>query len=112
MRGLTTKRFSFLLGVHDSDAIIARFAGVVKVGNTLPIRRLALHPGESQEISVVYISFPDLQLKAVRQRYTCLKNLPNGQLYRYEGLLSGFTAEIEVDKDGLVMDYPGVFRKV
>jgi uncharacterized protein len=29
--------------------------------------------------------------------------------YRYEGLASGFTAEIEVDEAGLALGYLGVF---
>lgn len=30
----------------------------------------------------------------------------------HEGLDSGFSAEIEVDAAGLVLDYPGVFRRL
>jgi hypothetical protein len=80
--------------------------------NTLPIRRLELQPEESAEILVVYISLPDLQFQAALQRYTCLENRPNGSLYRYESLDSGYTNEIEVDRDGIVIDYPDLFRRV
>ena len=31
-------------------------------------------------------------------------------MYRYESLKSGFTAELKVDEDGLVIDYPDIFR--
>ncbi len=77
--------------------------------NTLPIRRLALAPGESSEISVVYIAAPDLSISPLRQRYT---RLDDGQRYRYESLDSGFTAELLVDEDGFVIDYPGIWRRV
>jgi hypothetical protein len=77
--------------------------------NTLPIRRLQLAPGESREISVVYIAAPDLSIRPFRQRYT---RLDDGQSYRYESLESGFTAVLPVDDDGFVIDYPGIWRRV
>ncbi len=47
------------------------------------------------------------------QRYTCLKPLgPDGGLYRYEGRFRGFSAELPVDSDGLVIDYPETFRRI
>jgi hypothetical protein len=43
------------------------------------------------------------------QAYTRLAD----QRYRYESLDgSGFSAELAVDADGLVLDYPGLFRRV
>lgn len=82
--------------------------------NTLPIRRLKLRQGESAAIAVAYVALPeemddDFLPRPAAQRYTCL--VPDRR-YRYEGLASGFTAELEVDEAGLVMDYPGVFRRV
>lgn len=35
-----------------------------------------------------------------------------GRLYRYEGLFQGYVGELPVDTDGLVLDYPGTFRRV
>lgn len=81
--------------------------------NTLPIRRLALAPGASREITVVYISAPDLSVRPFRQRYTRLDDASEGhQRYRYESLESGFTAVLPVDDDGLVIEYPGIWRRV
>ncbi len=82
--------------------------------NTLPIRRLDLEPGESEKIKVVYIAVPEIDVENVYQRYTCLERGPNGGLYRYEdeGLFSGFVADLPVDADGLVLDYPGIFKRV
>ena len=85
--------------------------------DTLPIRRLGLRPGESAEIATAYVVAPELSLEAVRQRYTCLEAGPDGGRYRYEslpheGLLEGFSAELAVDADGLVIDYPGLFRRL
>jgi uncharacterized protein len=51
----------------------------------------------------------DLLPERAEQRYTCMiSNLR----YRYEGLISGFTAELDFDEVGLVLDYPETFRRV
>ncbi len=80
--------------------------------NTLPIRRLGLKPGQSAELTVAYLAVPELRLETVRQRYTCLEARPDGGRYRYESPARGFVAELVVDRDGLVVDYPGRFRRV
>lgn len=77
--------------------------------NTLPIRRLNLQPGESREIGVVYVSVPTLDVSVKRQVYTCLER---DRRYRFQSVDSGFTADLPVDHDGLVLDYPGLFRRV
>jgi hypothetical protein len=43
------------------------------------------------------------------QRYTCLEPLKR---YRYESIDSDFTRDIEVDRSGLVVTYPGLFRRL
>jgi len=80
--------------------------------NTLPIRRLALSPGQSAELLVAYASIPEMELKPERQRYTCLEWNTDRGLYKYEGLESGFSTELPVDSEGLVTDYPGLFKRV
>jgi hypothetical protein len=82
--------------------------------NTLPIRRLDLREEKSSEIVAVYVNVPYLQLHASRQRYTFLERNASGGLYRYEdkGLFRGFTAVLPVDATGLVLDYPGIFRRI
>src|SRR5438270_8200366 len=80
--------------------------------NTLPIRRLALNPGQSAELLVAYIALPTMEVQPDRQRYTCLEVSADGGLYRYESLSSDFTRDIRVDADGLVVDYPGLFKRV
>ena len=90
-----------LSGCIDVDIAATPFT------NTLPIRRLDLAVGETGTIKVAYVSVPDLAVKAVEQRYTRLGE----KRFRYEGLSTGFSVEIEVDGDGIVGDYPGVFRR-
>jgi len=45
-------------------------------------------------------------LEVSEQRYTCLER----GLYRFEA--GRFEAELPVDADGLVLDYPGLFRRI
>ncbi len=79
--------------------------------NTLPVRRLALTPGQSADLLVAYITIPDLSIRPVQQRYTCLSRTASSGIYRYEGLESNFTADLLVDAQGLVVDYPGIWKR-
>jgi hypothetical protein len=100
---------SSLSGCLDVDISVTPFT------NTLPIRRLSLQSGESATLSIAYISAPRLQLEVTEQRYTCLETTPSGGRYQFESLEQGevvFTAELPVDQDGLVVDYPELFRRV
>lgn len=80
--------------------------------NTLPIRRLEMVPGWSEEITVVYVAVPGLEVSVARQRYHCLTWGADGGRYRFEDVASGFTAEISVDADGVVIEYPHIARRV
>jgi len=80
--------------------------------NTLPIRRLGMMPGWSEELSVVYVAVPELSLSVARQRYTCLAWGADGGRYRFDALGHAFTAEITVDSDALVVEYPRIARRV
>jgi uncharacterized protein len=46
-----------------------------------------------------------------RQHYTCLSWSPTRRRYRFENA-SGYVNEIDVDADDLVIDYPGLFKRV
>jgi hypothetical protein len=90
-------------GAIDVDIMATPFT------NTLPIRRLDLAEGQSADIQVAYVSVPDLTLSLARQRYTCLSA---GNLYRFDSLESGFSRDIGIDRDGLVTEYPGLYRRI
>ncbi len=90
----------------DVDIMVTPFT------NTLPIRRLQLRPSDSREIEVVYVAVPSLELTRARQRYTCLERNTAGGRYQYESLATGFRADLTVDANGLVLDYPGLFSRV
>ena len=77
--------------------------------NTLPIRRLNLQRGQSEEIRAVYIRLPSLAITTDRQQlYVSLgRKTVSIRIGR-----SDFTRGIEVDGHGLVVTYPGLFRRV
>jgi len=76
--------------------------------NTLPIRRLQLEIGASKVISVVYINAAKQTVEPCRQIYTRLS--PN--TYRYQDAHNNFSAELTVDDEGLVIDYPKLWRRL
>src|ERR687890_2049025 len=97
--------------VPELDGCIDVDVSATPFTNTLPIRRLGLEPGESEELTVTYVRVPELLVGPERQRYGCLEAKADGGLYRFEALPSGFTAELPIDAEGLVIDYPGLFRR-
>jgi hypothetical protein len=89
-----------LAGCIDVDIALPPFT------NTLPIRRLALAEGAAADLDVVYfLPVPRLEVSRAAQRYR-----RTGSGYRYES--GSFSADLTVDGDGLVTDYPGLWAMV
>jgi len=87
-----------LNGCTDIDIALTPFT------NTLPIRRLGLAAGGAADLRIVYVQpAPEPLFSAADQRYTRLAD----DRYRYES--GDFRSEIEVDRDGLVTAYPGLW---
>lgn len=78
--------------------------------NTLPIRRLRYEVGVPQTMTVAFIKAPTLEVVAIDQEYTKLN--AEGSQFRYRNLSSGFTAELNVDAAGVVLDYAGAWRRI
>ncbi len=76
--------------------------------NTLPIRRLNLEVGQSAAVNAVWVRFPSLKLELLHQRYTRLDT----HHYHYEAPALDFTARLEVDDEGVIVDYEGLWRRV
>ncbi|MBL0912112.1 MAG: putative glycolipid-binding domain-containing protein [Bacteroidia bacterium] len=77
--------------------------------NTLPIRRLDLREGEEQLISIIYLDLIAGEIRPVQQKYRRISEY----VYHYENVPNDFEADIQVNAEGLVVDYPGLFvRKV
>ena len=77
--------------------------------NTLPIRRGTWAAGQSRAFTMAYVSVPDLLVSRVAQRYTCIEERKK---FLYENVPNDFQAELAVDAHGLVVDYPGLFRRL
>jgi Uncharacterized protein conserved in bacteria len=76
--------------------------------NSFPIRRQPLAIGERREFRMAWIFAPDLTVQAQPQAYTRLDQ----RLYLFENLDGrGFRAELRVDEEGIVLDYPDLFRR-
>jgi hypothetical protein len=77
--------------------------------NSFPIRREPMQVGEGRQFRMAWIFAPDLTVQAQGQAYTRLAD----RLYLFENLDgSGFKADLPVDEDGIVLDYPDLFRRV
>jgi hypothetical protein len=82
--------------------------------NTPPLAFRPLPPGGSRRLRVAWMQVPGLEVRAVDQEYTRLAaDLSDGRVarYRYRNLDSGFTGELSVGADGIVIDYGPWARK-
>ena len=77
----------------------------------MPIHRLPLQIGQPIATKVVYIRLPDLAVSVVEQDYTRLTEGEMPARFRYRNLGSGFSAELSVDADGIVVDYGTIWRR-
>ena len=100
-----------LPGTEDPDLLYGAF-DVDLTGspltNTLPIRRLNLlkaEVGVAHRLSVVWVILPSLEVVQADQIYT-----PLGEgLVRYAS--ETFSADLMIDDDGFVRDYPGLAKR-
>lgn len=77
--------------------------------NSFPLWRSQMQIGQRQEFRMAWVAAPDLTVEAKPQAYTRLAE----RLFLFESLDgSGFKAELPVDQDGLVTDYPDLFLRV
>ncbi len=86
--------------------------GLSPLTNLMPVRRANLHtdPGTC-DVMVAWVAVPELSLHAAPQRYEHLRRHDSGSAVRFTALDTGFTADLELDADGLVITYPGLARR-
>ena len=70
--------------------------------NLVPIRRLGLALGQGAEVRAAWLRFPNFTLEPLEQYYT---RIDKG-IYRYESAGGRFTAELKVNEEGFVTEYP------
>jgi len=77
--------------------------------NSFPILRQPMAIGERRTFRMAWVDGPALAVKPQAQAYTRVRD----GLYLFESLDgSGFKAELPVDEEGIVLDYPALFRRV
>jgi hypothetical protein len=88
--------------------------GLSPLFNSIPVLRHDLHHGGVHDFLMVWISVPGLSLHASPQRYTHIESIEGRNLVRFEALGADedFTADVEFDADALVVDYPGIARRL
>jgi hypothetical protein len=100
-RTLELTRADLPTGSVDCDIGFSPFT------NTMPIVRHRLHEGgEPVEFVMAWVSVPDLTVVADQQRYEPVS--PGVVRYRSEG----FSSELQVDGDGLVIRYPQLAHRL
>jgi hypothetical protein len=87
-------------GCYDIDLVCTPLT------NSLPIRRLPLHVGDSAELPIVVIDVETLDVRAAAHRYMRLDT------HRWAFDNADDSVEFEVDQHGLLIDYPGRFRRI
>lgn len=75
--------------------------------NTLVIRRLLIEGLDAADVLVAWIDALEGTVRARPQRYT-----RTAAGWRFESIDDGFSAQLTVDDDGLVVDYPGFFERI
>ena len=85
--------------------------GLSPLTNTMPIVRHELHlrPG-AVEFTMAWMSVPDLAVVASVQRYEHVRTTADGAVVRFAS--GDFTADLQIDADGFVVDYPDLARRV
>lgn len=78
--------------------------------NTLPVRRLDWQKGQKRTLNMVYFYIPEMKFERDEQEYTCLEQTSKGSVFQFAQ--PDFTARITFDSNGLVTDYPELFRRL
>jgi uncharacterized protein len=80
--------------------------------NTMPILRHGLRSGGERDFMMAFVTMPGLRVEASPQRYEHVRATEAGAVVRYLSRDGDFTAELELDEDGLVELYPRLAVRV
>jgi hypothetical protein len=82
--------------------------GVTPFTNTLPIRRARFTPDVPQRFHMAWVPLDTLEPFVDEQIYV----KRDATHFHYAAADGSFEADITVDSDGLVTDYPGLYRRI
>jgi hypothetical protein len=80
--------------------------------NTMPILRHGFQRRGSGDFLMAFVTTPALRVEASPQRYEHLRATGDGSVVRYISRDGDFTADLELDGDGLLERYPRLGRRV
>jgi uncharacterized protein len=87
--------------------------GLSPLTNTMPILRHGLlESGGPIEFTMAWVAVPELTVQADGQRYLHVSSAAGRHVVRFEAVDGSFAADITVDDDALVIDYPGIARRL
>jgi uncharacterized protein len=87
--------------------------GLSPVTNMMPIlRHDLLHGGGPIEFNMAWIEVPMLRVHADQQRYRHVTSAPDHHVVRFEAVDGTFAADITLDPDAVVVDYPHIARRL
>lgn len=109
-------------GIEDAAALAEALdcdLGLCPVTNTMPMLRLNLlsetgAPADETALTIAWVEVPSLRVLANRQVYSQVSPSRDGEpaTVLYSSASRGFTAELVVDRDGVVVDYPGLAKRI
>lgn len=85
--------------------------GFSPLTNSMPVLRHRLHREGAGDFVMASVSIPELRVIAASQRYEHVRT-DDGAIVRFIDGESGFAAELEFDRDGLLRLYPELARRV
>jgi hypothetical protein len=80
--------------------------------NAFPVRRLHLSPGEAADAPAAYVRALGADVERLEQRYRRLDDAAGRSRYDYHAPTFDFRCDLVYDRSGLVVDYPGIARRV
>ena len=108
-------RAPFEIARHDVAGVAGALdcdLGLSPVTNSMPVLRHGLlRRAGSVDLLTAWVSVPDLVVGPARQRYAGAAASCPGRV-RFESRDDPFAADIGFDADGIVVDYPGIARRL
>jgi hypothetical protein len=103
------------LPVAEADTSAFRSAldcdlGACQVTNSMPVLRDGLMTGGARDYLMAWVSVPDLRVVPSAQRYEFQRLIDDGAVIRYSS--GSFASDVVFDRDGHVVDYPALARRV
>lgn len=80
--------------------------------NTFPVHRLHFGIGQAADAPAAYVRALDLSVERLEQRYARVVDDGRSSQYDYHAPAFDFEARLVYDETGLVLDYPGIARRV